>query len=248
MTRGNRPLSPAAINRPLALLRHLLALARDDWDALPAVPKIRLEREPQGRLRWLTPDEAAGLLEACRAQKNPRLADLAELALYTGMRKGELLGLPWAAVERASGVIRVEQTKSGKRRVVPLNGLADAILARLGSGEGLVFGTRSWDAFRGHWERRGRGDRPRGCPLPRSAAHIRLVGHATGGDPARAQGSTRAQFLGNGDAIRPPGPRAPTDRGSATRPRDEAGRRERKGSARAITGSRDDGLARDNYP
>lgn len=150
--RGNRPLSPAAINRPLALLRHLLALARDEWDALPAVPKIRLEREPQGRLRWLTPDEASTLLTKCRAQRNPRLVDLTELALYTGLRQGELLGLTWAAVDRASGVIRVEQTKSGKRRVVPLNGPADAVLARLGGGDGLVLGNRSWDAFRGQWE------------------------------------------------------------------------------------------------
>jgi integrase len=150
--RGGQPLSAAAINRPLALLRHLLALAQDEWGVLATVPKIRLEREPQGRLRWLTPDEARALLEACRAQKAARLADLVELALYTGLRQGELLGLTWAAVDRASGVLRVEVTKSGKRRVVPLNGPADAVLARLGGGEGLVFGTRSWDAFRDHWE------------------------------------------------------------------------------------------------
>jgi len=63
---------------------------------------------------WLTPDEARTLLEACWAQTNARLADLAEMALYTGMRQGELLELTWSAVDRASGVIRVEQTKSGK--------------------------------------------------------------------------------------------------------------------------------------
>jgi len=119
---------------------------------LSEAPKIRLEREPQGRLRWLTPDEARALLEACRAQRPARLADLVELALYTGLRQGELLGLTWTAVDRASGVLRVEVSKSGKRRLVPLNGPADAVLARLGGGEDLVFGTRSWDAFRDHWE------------------------------------------------------------------------------------------------
>jgi len=114
-----QPLSPAAVNRPLALLRHLLRLACDEWEVLPAVPKIRLEKESQGRLRWLTPEEAANLLEKCRTQNKPTLADLAELALYTGMRQGELLGLTWDRVDRARGVVLLERTKSGRRREVP---------------------------------------------------------------------------------------------------------------------------------
>jgi integrase len=149
-----QPLSPAAVNRPLALLRHLLRLACDEWEVLPAVPKIRLEKESQGRLRWLMPEEASNLLEKCRTQNNPNLADLAELALYTGMRQGELLGLTWDRVDRARGVVLLERTKSGRRREVPLNGPADAILARRApdaASDALVFGTQSWYTFRGHW-------------------------------------------------------------------------------------------------
>src|SRR5437762_3406652 len=55
-------LSAAAVNRPLALLRHLLRLAHDEWGVLDRVPKIRTEKEPQGRLRWLTRVEATNLL------------------------------------------------------------------------------------------------------------------------------------------------------------------------------------------
>ena len=47
-------LSAASINRPLALLRHLLRLAHEEWEVLPAVPRIRLEKEPEGRIRWRT--------------------------------------------------------------------------------------------------------------------------------------------------------------------------------------------------
>src|SRR5437899_9342173 len=39
-------LSAAAVNRPLALLRHLLRLAHEEWEALAAVPKVKLEKEP----------------------------------------------------------------------------------------------------------------------------------------------------------------------------------------------------------
>lgn len=153
--RGDQPLSAAGVNRPLALLRHLLRLASEEWEVLAAVPKIRLEKEDQGRLRWLKPEEATNLLTKCRESRNSDLADLVEFALYTGVRQGEALGLTWDRVDRSRGVLRLEITKSGRRREVPLNRPADAVLARRGASgkpEGLVFGARSWDAFRKAWE------------------------------------------------------------------------------------------------
>jgi integrase len=41
------------------------------------------------------------------------------LALNTGLRLGELIGLTWERVDLSRGVIRLEQTKSGRRREVP---------------------------------------------------------------------------------------------------------------------------------
>ncbi len=41
-----RRLTAAAVNRPLALLRHLLRLAHEEWEAIENVPRIRLEKEP----------------------------------------------------------------------------------------------------------------------------------------------------------------------------------------------------------
>jgi integrase len=68
--------------------------------------------------------------------------------------RGEVLHLAWERVDRARGVILLDVTKSGKRREVPLNSRADAVLARRGSkSSGLVFDTRKWDHFRSAWER-----------------------------------------------------------------------------------------------
>jgi len=148
-----RVIGAAAINRPLALLRHLLRLAHEEWDALQTVPRIRLEKEPQCRLRWLTPEEAHRLLEACRSSKNAALVNLVELCLFTGLRQAEALGLTWDRVDRSRSVILLEVTKSGRRREVPLNSEADTALVRQGPLEaGLVFGTSSWYAFRKAWE------------------------------------------------------------------------------------------------
>lgn len=149
-----RDICPATLNRELAALRHLLRLAHDEWEALSSVPRIRLEKEPQGRLRWLTPEEATSLLDACCESRNVDLMDLAEFALFTGLRRGEALGLTWERVDRARGVILLNLTKSSRRREVPLNSRADAVLARRGPKDsGLVFGTRAWDHFRTAWER-----------------------------------------------------------------------------------------------
>jgi integrase len=86
-TAVERPLTGATVNRALALLRHLLRLAHDAWELLEVVPRIRPEREPEGRLRWLTPEEASRLLDACRESRNPHLNDLVEFALFTGLRR-----------------------------------------------------------------------------------------------------------------------------------------------------------------
>jgi hypothetical protein len=74
---GPREICPATLNRELAALRHLLRLAHDEWEALSSVPRIRLEKEPQGRLRWLTPQQATALLDACSESRNVDLLNLA---------------------------------------------------------------------------------------------------------------------------------------------------------------------------
>jgi integrase len=151
-TAVERPLTGATINRALALLRHLLRLAHDEWEVLDVVPRIRMERESEGRLRWLTPEEASRLLEACRGSRNADLIDLVEFALFTGMRRGEVLSLTWERVDRARGVVLLDVTKSGRRREVPLNGRADAVLARRGShAHGRVFGS-NWNTYRNAFE------------------------------------------------------------------------------------------------
>ncbi|MBI2526771.1 MAG: site-specific integrase [Candidatus Rokubacteria bacterium] len=115
-----RPLGVATVNRELALLRHLLRLAHEEWGALAAVPRIRLGKEPEGRIRWLEPGEEGELLAACQKSRNPNLVKIVTVALETGMRYGEVLGLTWDRVDLSRGVLRLERTKSGKRREVPM--------------------------------------------------------------------------------------------------------------------------------
>ncbi len=147
--RGGKPLTAAAINRPLGLLRSLLRQALK-WKLIAEVPDIEFEDEPAGDVRFLTPDEATRLLEAARQSRNPALADLIEFAIFTGVRRGEALGLTWDRVDRSRGVIKLLQTKNSKPHEVQLSANADSVLARRWTpgATGLVFGSRNWNAFR----------------------------------------------------------------------------------------------------
>jgi integrase len=150
---SSAPIAAASVNRPLALLRHLLRIACHEWEVISTVPRIKLEKEPQGRLRWLEPEAARSLLAACRESRNPALVDLVEFALFTGLRQSEAVELTWDRVDFSRGVIRLELTKSGKRREVQLNAGADAVLVRRGpKPAGYVFAPGRWDAFRTAWE------------------------------------------------------------------------------------------------
>lgn len=136
----------SSINKETGLLSRAINYANQEWGyALNnPVPGLK-QREPEGRVRWLTKAQAAALVAAA-GQCGPRAAhlpDVITLALHTGMRKGELLGLEWARVDFVNGLIYLEamHTKANRRRSIPINGPARAALqARLAVADGpLVF-------------------------------------------------------------------------------------------------------------
>ena len=114
------------------------------------MPRIRLAKEPEGRLRFLSEAEAVRLLTECRRAvthpvascRSPLLLAVVTVALNTGMRRGEILGLTWDRVDFARGVVLLEITKSGRRREVPMNRAVYDVLAPLARPEatGRVFG------------------------------------------------------------------------------------------------------------
>jgi integrase len=127
--------SNATINRELCLLSAALNLARRewDWDVPNNAEGMRL-REPEGRVRSLTVEEAQRLIvEAEKSQKSPHLANFIRLALNTGCRCNELLKLQWDRVDLKANLILLgeQDTKTARRRSVPLNAEARAAMLNL---------------------------------------------------------------------------------------------------------------------
>jgi integrase len=81
-------------------------------------PTKRVKRfRERSRDRWLRVEEVARLMEAVEKEEDPHVRAAVPLLLLTGLRKGELLGAKWAAVDLDRGEIRLPETKIGTSQV-----------------------------------------------------------------------------------------------------------------------------------
>ncbi|MBN8728313.1 MAG: site-specific integrase [Xanthomonadales bacterium] len=129
ITRLGKPVSAGFVNRELMPLSSLLSVAARDYGWMPENPLGKLSKlaEPRGRTRFLSDAERDALLSACKAHSEA-LHCVVVLALATGARRGELLGLHWPDVDLRRGLLTFTDTKNGDTRSVPLVGSALELL------------------------------------------------------------------------------------------------------------------------
>jgi integrase len=114
--------SNATVAKELNVLKHLLRLAVEEWEFIPVNPShgVRPPKPAAGRVRYLQPGELRMVLEAAPAWLRPIVA----IAVSTGMRRSEILGLRWLDVDLNGGRVLLSETKNGESRIVYLNRLA----------------------------------------------------------------------------------------------------------------------------
>jgi integrase len=115
-----KTLSVRSIQYIHAVLRAGLQQAMREDVVMRNVAKLIQVQAPNYRVdRGLSAAEARTVLQLA---KDDRLHALYVLALYLGMRRAELLGLPWDAVDLDQGVLEVRQSLQrvrGELRLVP---------------------------------------------------------------------------------------------------------------------------------
>lgn len=117
----------ATVVKELNSLSHLIDTACKEWGIPMLANPVKLVRRPavaRGRDRRLTHAEYDALLAACRSSGAMQLEAIVVLAIETGMRLGELLGLEWSRVDLGSRVATLDLTKNGEARQVPLSSRA----------------------------------------------------------------------------------------------------------------------------
>ena len=123
-----KQVSPATVNRELACIKHIFTKAIEWGKAdLNPVRKVKLFRENNKRLRYLEKEEIKRLLSNCSGHLKPIIT----IALNTGMRKGEILGLKWQDIDIQKGIVYLLNTKNSERREIPMNKLVRDALVKV---------------------------------------------------------------------------------------------------------------------
>ena len=120
--------APATIANALELLRRIINHGVN-IGFCPALPfTIKKPRVNNERTEYLTDDEYRRLLIVLDEWPNQDAARMIKLAIFTGMRRGELFKLQWPHINFNSGFIILVDPKGGKDTSVPMNKIAKRFL------------------------------------------------------------------------------------------------------------------------
>ena len=107
------------INRILACLKSMYnrAIEWGDFDGVNPMANVKKLQEPPGRTRFLEKEDLKHLIECCDDSLKPYVL----IAYNTGLRFSEQMSLKWNDLDFKNNLISVYLTKSGKKRVLPMN-------------------------------------------------------------------------------------------------------------------------------
>ncbi len=147
-----------SVRREMTLLSSVFEIARREWKCCTINPVREVKRPSNGRPRdrRITVAEEKDLIDrfgyvegAAPITLQQELAYVFLLALETGMRQGEILGLTLKSVRLKDRYVHLAKTKNGDSRNVPLTKRAGdllEVLLRGRTGEGAVFRLESGSA------------------------------------------------------------------------------------------------------
>ncbi len=127
----NRLITPRTVNYDLAVLKALfnMAIRLGQAKANP-VRQVKFFKLNNERRRYLSQREVQALLEVC-TDRLAHLKPVLVMALNTGMRMGEILGLRWADIDFPNGYIHLRTSKNGRGRSISMNEGVSAALQGL---------------------------------------------------------------------------------------------------------------------
>lgn len=106
---------PGTVNREIAALSHLINKAVE-WHWLDRRPaRLKRLKEGEGRIVYLTAEQAESLLAAAAADENTQLHAFIMIGLHTAMRRWEILSIRLEHVDLDKRTIFIPEAKAGAR-------------------------------------------------------------------------------------------------------------------------------------
>jgi integrase len=126
-----KPRTSATVRNYLIELSRLFTLAVKELRVMHDNPCARVTKPRASNevVRYLSDDERAALLAACKTSESKDLYPFVLFALTTGARKGEIAALDWPHVDLRRRWATFPRTKNGEARGVPLTTTVCALLA-----------------------------------------------------------------------------------------------------------------------
>jgi integrase len=131
--------SPQTVKHCLGIIKRLSNFARNKRLCKAIDFKITMPAVNNQKTEFLTEFQLKKLLEVIEQDKNPYAGPMMLTALYTGMRKGEILKLEWKDVDFERGFIHIRDPKGGVDQKIPLNDSTKAVFEKLPRTHDLVF-------------------------------------------------------------------------------------------------------------
>jgi len=132
----NKSLKPATVRHVLELLRRLANFAVKKNYCRGLSFKLEMPKVENQKTEELTQFQLQNLLRVLEEDPDLQVSNLVRMALYTGMRRGELFELCWSDIDFHHKTITVRSAKKGQHPTIPLNEMAEKVLAEHAHVEG----------------------------------------------------------------------------------------------------------------
>lgn len=114
-------LKPATVRHVLSVLTVLSNYGMNNNLCQPLPFKVKKPKVNNLRAEYLTSDELERLFEAIERDGHPQAGSMMLMALYSGMRRGEMFKLQWQDIDFNRGFITIRDPKGGTDQKIPLN-------------------------------------------------------------------------------------------------------------------------------
>ena len=149
MTKAGRSLR--SVQYTFAVIRQVFNYAKNRkiFDGESPTKGVKLGKFDNKRMRFLSPDEAAALLDEIKKHSITSYR-ISLLSLYSGMRFGEIANLKWQQIDMKNNQIIILDPKNGTTRAAFMAGAVHQMLSEIPEGkpDELIFGTRDNKAMK----------------------------------------------------------------------------------------------------